>query len=85
MSLSSLVCEPRGTGTDSSVSSRPGRGVGEALGAAAPVDHLGLVDLEARVVGGGQARRGTDGAVDVHHAAAERQIRWWWLSPVRSS
>ena len=39
-------------------------------GAAAPVDDLGLVDLVPRVVGRGQARRGTDGAVDVDHAAA---------------
>ena len=49
---------------------RPGRVSGEALGAAAPVDHLGLVELETRVVGRGQARHGTDRAVDVDHPAA---------------
>lgn len=44
--------------------------MGEALGAAAPVDHLGLVDLESRVGGGDQARRRTDCAVDIDHPAA---------------
>jgi hypothetical protein len=44
--------------------------LGEALGAAAPVDHLSFIDLVSRVVGGRQARRGTDRAVDVDHAAA---------------
>ena len=42
----------------------------DALGAAAPVDDLGLVDLVARVVGGGEARRVADRAVDVDHPAA---------------
>ena len=42
----------------------------DALGAAAPVDDLGLVDLVARVVGGGEARRLADRAVDVDHPAA---------------
>ena len=41
-----------------------------ALGAPAPVDDLGLVDLVARVVGGRQARRVADRAVDVDHPAA---------------
>jgi len=40
------------------------------FGATAPVDYLGLVDLEARVIHGGQARRGTDRTVDIHHPAA---------------
>ena len=41
-----------------------------ALGASAPVDDLGLVDLVARVVGGREARRVADRAVDVDHLAA---------------
>src|SRR5262245_40295269 len=41
-----------------------------AVWTAAPVGDLGLVDLEALVVGRGETRRGTDRAVDVHHAAA---------------
>ena len=58
------------------VSSRVGGGrrrcsVGAcALGAPAPVDDLGLVDREARVVLGGQAGGGADGAVDVGDRAA---------------
>ncbi len=43
-----------------------------AVGAAAPVDDLGFVDLVAGIVGGGEARRVADGAVDVDHAAAGR-------------
>src|SRR3954454_17388901 len=39
-------------------------------GAPAPVDDLGLVDDEARVVGGGQARRVPDRAVDVGDGTA---------------
>jgi hypothetical protein len=46
------------------------RGLVETLRAAAPVDDLGFVDDEARVVGGRQARGGADGAVDIDHAAA---------------
>ena len=42
----------------------------QALGAPAPVDDLGLVDLVARVVGRRQARGVADGAVDVDHPAA---------------
>ena len=41
-----------------------GRG-GDAVGTSPPVDDLGLVDLVARVVGGGQAGGVTDRAVDV--------------------
>ncbi len=37
----------------------------DAVGAAAPVDDLGLVDLVARVVGRGEARHLADRAVDV--------------------
>jgi hypothetical protein len=36
----------------------------------APVDHLGLIDLVARVVGRGQTGRGTDRTVNVDHPAA---------------
>src|SRR3954471_10958211 len=43
---------------------------GGAGGAQAPVDDLGLVDAEAGVVGGGEARRVADGAVDVGDRAA---------------
>ena len=42
----------------------------DALGASAPVDDLGFVDLVARVVGGRQARGVADRAVDVDHPAA---------------
>src|SRR3954453_5119585 len=35
-----------------------------------PIDDLGLVDREAVVIGGGQARRAADGAVDVGDHAA---------------
>ena len=42
----------------------------DALGASAPVDDLGLVDLEAVVVGGSQAWRGADGAIDIGDGAA---------------
>ena len=41
-----------------------------AVGAQAPVDDLGLVDLEAEVVGRGQAGCVADGAVDVGDDAA---------------
>jgi hypothetical protein len=43
----------------------PPSGLREALGASAPVDHLNLIDLVTGVVGGGQARRFTDGAVHI--------------------
>jgi hypothetical protein len=39
-------------------------------GAVPPIDHFGLVDREARGVGGLEARGVADGAVDVDHAAA---------------
>ncbi len=39
-------------------------------GAVPPIDHFGLVDREARGVGGLEARGMSDGAVDVDHAAA---------------
>ena len=41
-----------------------------ALGATAPVDDFGFVDLIAGVLGGGEARGLADGTVDVDHAAA---------------
>lgn len=41
-----------------------------AVRAAAPVDDLGLVDLVAGVLGGGQARGGSDRAVDVNETTA---------------
>src|SRR5690349_8488705 len=44
--------------------------IAHALGAAAPEDDLGFVDLEARVVRRGQARRIAHRAVDVDHPAA---------------
>ena len=47
-----------------------GRRCRDTVGAAAPVDDLGLVDLVARVVGGRQARGVADRAVDVDHPAA---------------
>ena len=56
-------------GTFLSGSGRSGTRAG-AVGAQAPVDDLGLVDREAVVVGRGQARRLTDGAVDVDDRAA---------------
>ena len=37
----------------------------QALGTRSPVDHLSLIDLITRIVGGGQARGVADGAVDV--------------------
>ena len=43
----------------------PARRLREALGTGAPIDHLRLIDLEPRVVGGGQAGGCTDGAVDI--------------------
>ena len=42
----------------------------DAIGTAAPVDDLGFIDLVAGVVGSGQARGGTDRAVDVDHPSA---------------
>jgi hypothetical protein len=42
----------------------------DALGASAPVDDLGFVDLVAPVVGGRQARGVADRTVDVDHPAA---------------
>ena len=42
----------------------------DAVGAAAPVDDLGLVDLVARVVGRGEARNLADRTVDVDGPAA---------------
>src|SRR5438270_6436532 len=42
----------------------------DAVGASAPIDALGFVDLVARVLGGCQARRLAHGAVDIHHPAA---------------
>src|SRR5579875_205151 len=49
---------------------RHARGGGEAGGAQAPVDHLGLIDHEAVVLGGGQAWHLADGAVHVGDGAA---------------
>ena len=57
-------------GTPSNRMSDGGAVRAEAVGAAAPVDDLGFVDLVAGVVGGGEARRVADGAVDVDHATA---------------
>ena len=54
----------------SSLSWPSGGGWAQAFGAPAPVDDLGLVDLEARVVGRGQAGRVADRAVDVGDGAA---------------
>jgi len=42
----------------------------EAVGAAAPVDDLGFVDLIAAVVSRPETRRGSDDALHVHQAAA---------------
>ena len=47
----------------------PGGGAA-AAGAMAPIDDLGFVDVEAVVVVGGEARPGTDCAVDVDRGAA---------------
>jgi hypothetical protein len=43
----------------------------EAIGTAAPVRDLRLVDFVAVVVGGFETRRLADGAVDVDDAAAQ--------------
>lgn len=37
----------------------------ETIGAEPPINDLGLVDLKPRVVGGGEARRVADGAIDI--------------------
>ena len=55
---------------EGSVSSRL-RCSSETLGAAAPIDHLRLVDLVAQIGDGGQARRVADRAVDVDRPSAD--------------
>ena len=45
-------------------------GLGPAVGAGAPVDDLGLIDPEARVVAGVEAGGFADGAVDIDCFAA---------------
>jgi len=42
----------------------------EALGTGAPIDDLRLINVETGTGGGGQARGGTDGAVDVGRFSA---------------
>ena len=42
----------------------------DAIGTAAPIDDLGLVDLEPGVVVRGEARYLTDGAIDIDRAPA---------------
>ena len=44
--------------------------VGRTLGAAAPIDDLGLVDLEASVISRGQARHVANCAIHVDHPPA---------------
>ena len=44
--------------------------IGDALGAVTPIDDLGLVDVEAEVIGSRQARGVADGTVDIDHASA---------------
>ena len=58
-------------------------GLRHALGTAAPVGDLGLVDLVALAVGRRETGRRADRAVDVDHAAADTADQWWWLSPTR--
>ncbi len=67
--LSLLVAPVRDGRVCASISSRT-RSRRETVRTAAPVDHLGLIDLVFRVVGGGQARGDTDRAVDVDHPPA---------------
>jgi len=73
--VSLLIARVRDGRVCASISGR-NRSRRETLGTAAPVDHLGLIDLVIRVVGGGQARGDTDRAVDVDHpsAAAADQV-----------
>ncbi len=62
--MSLLVARVRDRRVCASISGR-NRSRRETLRTASPVDHLGLIDLVIRVVGGGQARGHTDRAVDV--------------------
>src|SRR5262245_55822216 len=48
-----------------------GAGLGQTIGAAAPVGDFGFVNLVALVVGGVQARSGADRTIDVDQAAAD--------------
>ena len=54
---------------DSTARAVRARGLVAAVRAVSPVDDLGLLDLEAVIVVGGETRRLTDGAVDVDHDA----------------